>query len=426
MVSPPTSSRLTRAVTDLRDDRSRFLVSLVNCRSLLGNEAEAQNLIADELQRFGLEVDAWEPNLDELQQHPAFCVYPGLEAMGYTNRPVVVGRLRGTGGGRSLILQGHIDVVSAEPESDWSHDPWGGTIIDGQLYGRGSSDMKGGLVSAISAVSAIVEAGIRLRGDVLVQSVIDEECYSNGALACAERGYHADAAIVAEPTDLRIVTAHAGVSHWRITVTGKSAHAAQKVHGVCAIDKAMVVYRALMELEADRGKRVVHPLFPNGSPVEIVVGTFHAGTWRSTVPAQAILEARVGFAPGETVDGIQAEIADKLAVACRDDEWLSAHAPHVERIGFTASAEIAETEPFVSTVQEVVRGYGLKHTTVEGMPAGCDMQSLVHHAGTPAIVWGPGIPEMAHTIDERIDLSEVDRATLLYAKTIAEWCGVGD
>ena len=418
------NSKLQQAVTDLADKRAELLVALVRCPSLLGQEGDAQRLMAERLVDLGLEVDVWEPDVDEVRRHPAFCAYPGFEELGYRDRPMVVGCLAGAGGGRSLILQGHMDVVSAEPRAAWAHDPWGGEQVDGKVYGRGSADMKGGLVAALSAVEALVASGIRPRGDVLIQSVIDEEAYSNGALACALRGYRADAAIVGEPTGMEVIAAHAGVSHFRITVEGRSAHPAHKTEGVCAIEKSMLVYRALMDLEADRRARVRHPLFPNGSPVEIVVGTMHAGSWRSSVAGEAVLETRLGFAPGETIEQVQAELVERLRVVSHADPWLRNHPLGLERIGYTASADLPIEHPFVGVVRGVARAGGLGEIELQGHGAGNDMQSLIHHAQTPAIVWGPGASDAAHVANEFVELADVERATRLYAETIAAWCGL--
>ena len=418
------NGKLQQAVTGLADERAELLAALVRCPSLLGREGGAQRLMAERLADLGLDVDVWEPDVEQVRRHPAFCAYPGFDELGYCGRPMVVGRLAGAGGGRSLILQGHMDVVSAEPRAAWSHDPWGGERVDGRIYGRGSADMKGGLVAAVSAVEAFVVSGIRPRGDVLIQSVIDEEAYSNGALACALRGYRADAAIVGEPTGLEVIAAHAGVSHFRITVEGRSAHPSHKTDGVCAIEKSMLVYRALMELEADRRARVSHPLFPNGSPVEIVVGTMRAGTWRSSVAGEAVLETRLGFAPGETIEQVEAELVERLGVVSDADPWLRNHPLGLERIGYTASADLPVEHPFIGVVREVARAGGRGEIEIQGHGAGCDMQSLIHHAETPAIVWGPGASEAAHVADEFVELADVERAARLYAETIAAWCGL--
>lgn len=417
------SDRFYVAAQALSSQRAELLRELIRCKPLLGNEARAQEIMKSCMEDLGLRVDVWEPDEYEMRAQPAFCAYPGFEEMGFRNRPIVVGRLPGGGTGRSLILQGHVDVVTAEPEDEWSHDPWGGECIDGKIYGRGSTDMKAGLVAALSAVESLLQAGAKPGGDIIIQSVIDEEVMSIGALACALRGYKADAAIVAEPTALRILAAHAGLAHYRIRVEGRSAHAAQKLHGVCAIEKAMAVYRTFMDFEADRLARVVHPLFPNRPPVDTIIGKMNAGEWRSSVAGQAILEGRVGFAPGETVEQVEAMLIERLDALGQQDAWFKDHPPKLERLGYVASAEVSPGHPFVNLVQNVVASHGIDPTP-GGLRAGCDMHRLVNEAGTPAIIWGPGNLEDAHTVDESVSLDHVDLATKMYMEAIVAWCGI--
>lgn len=252
----------------------------------------------------GLKLDVWDPDIEQLRADPGFQDV----ADSYQGRPVVVGVLPGTGGGRSLILNGHIDVVATGPHDEWPHGgPWGGAVVDGHLYGRGASDMKSGLASYIEAIASLNEAGVRLKGDVIVQSVIDEEQGGNGTLAAVLRGYRADGALIGEPTNMTLVTKNAGIRWVRITVSGKSAHGAYRHAGVNAIEKAMLLYQALMTYEAERVKDYSDPLFAHyQTPFPFSFGVFKAGNWPSVVPDEAVMEGRVGFLPTSRVNSSSA------------------------------------------------------------------------------------------------------------------------
>jgi acetylornithine deacetylase len=168
--------------------------------STQGNEREAQLLVAGKLSEMNLTVEVWEPEGETLTAHPFFCSTRDR----FNGSPNVVGVMQGSGGGRSIILNGHIDVVPAGDPGQWEGDPFSGEMKDGKLYGRGATDMKGGTVSLLLAIQAIRELNIRLKGDVIFQSVVEEESGGAGTLAAILQGYKADAALIPEPTNMRI------------------------------------------------------------------------------------------------------------------------------------------------------------------------------------------------------------------------------
>src|SRR3954471_17213459 len=238
------AARIDAAVDALRPDLVEFARSLVRIPSVTGSEQEAQRAIAAKYESLGLSVDIVPSLREELESHPAFCD----DAIPFADRLNVVGRWRGTGGGRSLILNGHMDVVPPGDIAKWTRDPWGGEIDGDRLYGRGACDMKSGLASAAFAVRALQSIGVALRGDVLLESVIGEETGGAGSLTTIVRGYRADACIIAEPMDLRIAPVQTGALTFRITVHGKSAHACMKPHGVSAITEFAPIIVALEQL----------------------------------------------------------------------------------------------------------------------------------------------------------------------------------
>lgn len=399
-----------------------FLQSLVRVPSIVGQEAAAQQVIAARLRDLGFRLDVWEPDLAELRTHPEFQPIPD----DYRNRPVVVGTWSGAGGGRSLILNGHIDVVSAEAEADWPHGgPWSGTVVDGRLYGRGSTDMKGGLVAFIEAVATLAEMGIRLRGDVIVQSVVDEERGGNGTLAAMLRGYRADGAVIGEPTNMTLVTKNAGALWVRINVPGKAAHGAYKDFGINAIDKAILVYRALLDLEAERLGRFSDPLFAHYQhPFPFSFGVFRAGDWPSVIPDCVVMEGRVGFSPDEDHRDFRRELEARVAEVAASDPWLCEHPPVVEWFGlFMDSAGIAVDHPLVQTARAAMERVLGRAVELKGKAGGTDMRLLVN-AGVPTLQIGPGLSAEAHTLGESVPVRNVIDVTKTVALMLVRWCGV--
>ena len=234
----------------------------------------------------GLEPDVWQIDHAEIARLPC---YSPVE-WSYEGRPNVAAVWRSTsGGGRSLLLNGHIDVVPATPEHHWSFDPWGGEVANGRMYGRGAADMKGEVDAIVYAVRALRQSGVERRGDVTLETVIEEECTGNGALAARARGYEADAAIIPEPFGRRLLEAQVGVMWARVTVRGGGAHAERTSASVNAVLKACRLMEAVKELEErvnDPTNR--HPLFEGVEhPLNYNIGVVHGGIGPPRYPKSA-------------------------------------------------------------------------------------------------------------------------------------------
>src|SRR5919205_4480351 len=214
----------------------RLAQELVRIPSVTGDERAVQNRILLALTQAGLETEQFEADVNRLKSHPRF---PGMEVE--RSEAVLVAGLLGTKGDRSLILNGHVDVVPVGDRQAWHSSPWSGHIQAGRLYGRGACDMKAGLAVGIAAAAALKQSDIPLRGRLIVQSVVGEEDGGIGTFAMAERGYRADAAYVLEPTRLRLIPAQAGALSFRLRISGRSAHASVRYEGISAIEKYEVV-----------------------------------------------------------------------------------------------------------------------------------------------------------------------------------------
>jgi acetylornithine deacetylase len=198
--------KLTQVVDGLEPEIVAFLQEIVRIPSLTGEEEAVQQAVAAKMRAMGLEVDMWEPDPAEMAPHALDIG----EIESYKGRPNVVGVVEGAGDGRSLILNAHIDVVDAGDPAAWSHPPFSGEVVDGQLFGRGSCDMKAGLVANLYAIEALRRLGLRPNGKIILESVISEEDGGAGTIACIVRGYTADGVVITEPTQLSLVTAHGG------------------------------------------------------------------------------------------------------------------------------------------------------------------------------------------------------------------------
>jgi acetylornithine deacetylase len=425
---PDATAALVAAVDAQRDDLVAFIRSLVQIPSLPGAERPAHAMVAAQLTTMGLAVDVVPIERELIASHPAFCD----DGIPFDDRINIVGRWRGTGAsgsstdepGGSLILNGHLDVVSPGDESRWTGSPWSGDVRRGRIYGRGACDMKSGVSSMIFAVAALKAAGVVLEHDVLIESVSAEESGGVGTLATIVKGYRADAAVIMEPTSLKMCPVQAGALTFRLKVPGRSVHACIKQEGVSAIDKAYVLIQALLELERDRHRATTNALYPDPMHIApISVGTIRGGNWPSTVPEEAVLEGRYGVLPGESVGEARQAMAEALTRAATNDPWLARHPPVLE--WFEGQFESGQT-PVDSPIVGVLGGcheaiLGAK-PVIEGVTYGSDLRLFTNHAHMPAVLYGPGDVRQAHAVDESIDIEEIMTATRVLALTIFRWC----
>ena len=417
-------------ISDNQDELVRFLQDLIRIPSVSGEELAIQNRLYKELETMDLNPEMVYPDEKKLREHKDFFETTSFVKYGYENRPNVCGLLKGTGGGRSLCLSGHVDVVSAEPLNQWTRGPWSGDIVDGQVVGRGSGDMKGGVAAMIFAVKAIQKCGIKLKGDVQVETTIEEEDGGiGGVLFLRLVRPKVDGAIIPEPSrNHSISLASAGVMYFRATTPGIPAHASTAHFGVNAIHNMMLVVAELEKLHKDRQARIRYPtaeLDPKmkGRATTINIGVIRAGDWPSTVPGFCDIECRIGFPPGETREQVMAEVEAAVMKAADSDEWLGEKLPKVTWIGWKGRPhEIEETNPFVQQVKDSVKKVIGKDPPFTGGAAGLDTRFFVHH-GIPAVTCGPETVR-THSYDESVDIESLVRTAQVIASTMIDWCGV--
>src|SRR5215211_731282 len=394
-------------------------------------------------------------NYDELVGGESRCnaaLRPTYEAAGATidmwaeepGRENLVGVVTGAGGGRSLIFNGHIDTVPAGDPSAWTGgDPWSGRIADGKLYGLGAVDMKAGVVAQGMAAVALKRAGVRLQGDVILESVVGEETmdHERGVTATVRRGYRADAAIVTEPSGLpypsTVAPCSAGGGRLIIKVEGKATHAtargsliwpggAGETYGVSAIDKAFIVYQALRALEQEWGFTKTHPLFPPGHAsigVNAILGKPPGPMTPYIIPNECTLDVQVLYLPDDDWESVKQEIETYLNRVYDNDHWLRTHRPTMEWPHHWPPYNTPADHPIVQCIvgaHEAALGIT---PLVTGFPA-VDDASYLERGGIPSISFGAGNVMMAHAVDEYVACDEVINACKVYAATMIDWCGV--
>lgn len=405
-----------------KDNAIRFLQDMVKIPSVTGDEAAIQAFVSDYMNGIGLEVDMWDTDWEELKKHPG---YRPVDR-GYEGRPNIVATAKGTGGGRSLLLNGHTDVIPVGNGEGWSDNPWSAKIENGRIYGRGSCDMKSGVASHILAVQYLKEAGVKLKGDVYINVVIDEEVSGHGTLDTVIRGYKADAGISGETSDLHVQPACIGRIWFQIDVEGKPAGIQQRYLGVSAIELGNKVVKAVQELEDHRVATVKHPLYPSAiDSLPCIIGSFQAGNYPSAFPASAVLKGSIGTVPGEDHEGVKQSLVDKIAEMAAQDEWMKDHPPVVRFVGYDAQAsEIPSDHAIVTLLSDTYRSITGKEPIISGRQGAADTRFLNEYANTPTVIFGPGSTAVMHANDEYVSIDDYMTAVKVMALTIMAWCGV--
>ena len=417
-----------RAILDacdaLRAGGKQVLMRLVRCPSTLGNEQSALSEMARQYEALGLAPVAVPTDPAALAAHPGLS--PPLISYEGRDNIVAVHRPR-QATGRSLVLQGHVDVVPEGAEDEWTTPPYEPAIRGGRMYGRGAGDMKAGIVSYLTAFRALKLAGLQPAAEVQMQSVIEEECTGNGALACMVAMPKADAVIIPEPGPglPALYSAEVGVVWAWVTVTGRPAHVRDKQAGVNAVEAAMSVWTRFeaYEREMNDGSRI-HPSFRGvNHPVNVNLGTFEGGEWNSSVPTRAKLGLRVGVMMGNTAAAVRADI-ERIVEESRGDPAMKGAKVKLAFQGFMADPCVFDMQaPIVrmaATSYADLTGHELRHYPATGLTDGRFFQL---YQGTPVACFGPDAQDI-HGIDESVGMDSMHDITRTIAVTMATWCGV--
>lgn len=423
MVDSDTSRRICDAVAAGFDEQLATTKEFVAIPSMRGAEGPCQDMMADLLNQRGYEVDDWKIEVDDLKDLPGF----GPIEHDFSRARTVVGTYRPERtAGKSLILQGHCDVVPAGPLDMWETPPFQPVVKDGWMYGRGAGDMKSGTIGALYAIDALRAAGLKPTARIHLQSVIEEESTGVGALSTLQRGYRADCCFIPEPTQGQLIRSQVGVIWFRLKVRGRPAHVAQAGSGSNAIKAAYHLIQALEGLEEEWNRRaasdkhfksVVHPL--NFNP-----GIIKGGEWASSVPAWCDVDCRIAILPGWKVSDCQAEILACVAEASRKHSFLAASPPEVVWSGFLSDGfeltNAEEPEAVLRKSYAATYGGELPEAAFTGLT---DTRFYGLNHGIPSLSFG-AVAEQMHGFNERVNLDTLRKATQTMALFIADWCGV--
>lgn len=422
-LNPLTEQQILDAVAALQPESVALLADLVALPSLLGDEAGAQQRMQQEFQALGLRVHAFEIDEAKIQGHPGYS--PSI--LPYAGRRNVVGIHQPSGPvrGKSLILNGHIDVVPVGTDSLWSSPPFAPRIDGDRLYGRGSADMKAGIVAYTQAFRALQRLGYEPAAPVYLQSVVEEECTGNGALACLVEGYTADAALIPEPFE-GVMAAQMGVMWLTIDVHGLPVHASVAHTGLSAIGYAQQMVEWLKELETAWNRPATrHACYADHPhPINFNLGKISGGEWTSSVPTHCRVDMRLGFYPGRTPAEVRAEVEAHLAASHARHPGNTSLTYNISYQGFQAQGVVVDTtQPAIQYLLQAHRDIAGTEAELFASPATTDVRFFHLYGQIPSTCYGPNGADI-HGIDEWVSLSSMQRVTAVLALYIARWCGL--
>ena len=414
-------NQIDSAVDAAWEEIVSFIQTSVQSPSLANNEGPVQELVQNKFDSLGLITRRIPVIFDAIKDHPAFCD----DGFSPNTRVNVIGQWNNDGGGKSLILNGHVDVVPTGPEELWHESPWSGSIKNGKIYGRGSTDMKGGLSAAIFAVQILQKIGFKPNGNVMVQSVVGEESGGCGTLTNIVKEYSADAAVILEPTSLKISPIQSGALTFRLKIQGKATHAAMRWDGVSAIEKFNLIHQSILEFEKERHQSFDIKYYESKDRVApINIGTIKGGEWHSTVPETVVAEGRLGVFPGESAQDARDTFETHLKTISETDDWLKENLPIVE--WFEGQFESGKTDinhPLIQSLSDCYHQTTGDAPIIEGVTYGSDLRLFTNHAHIPAVLFGPGDVRLAHSANEYVEIDEIITTVKIIANMIVAWCG---
>lgn len=433
MIDPKVKADVLKQVDALQDELVRLVSDTVKIPSVnptypgevyektLGGETKVNEFLKPVMEGLGLKTDLWDVE---------------------KGRHNLVGVLKGTGGGKSLIFNGHVDVVPPGPESEWTHGgPWSGKVEDGKVWGRGACDMKGGNAAAIMALKAVLNAGYKPKGDVIIETVVGEEMMNTeaGTGATLERGYKADGAIVVEPSGppyrLGIIPASPGVFYMVCTVKGKAVHASMRDElvragglgskvGVSSIDKAMIIYDGLRKLEEEWGQTKSHPMFTRPGHFTLHPGVITGGpSGAFVISDESRIEYAIWHAPQDDEAQVRKEVEAQIQRFAQTDPWLRENPPKVEWLLWWPPYDVPADAPICQAVHQAYEAALGEAPKYYGFAA-VDDAAFLNRGGVPAVSIGPGSLTVAHAPNEHVEITELMDSAKIYALSIVEWCGV--
>lgn len=413
---------IMRAVDDGFDEQIAYTRKLVSYASQRGQEFAIQDFMFRDLAARGFKMDRFDMDEEQLIAHEGGAPF----SRDHSRAPIVVGiHHPKQETGRSLILQHHVDVVPIGPADMWEQAPYGGAVVGDRMYGRGAGDMKAGAGANVFALEALKRLGLQPSATVYLQSVVEEESTGNGALQTFLRGYTADAVLIPEPEDNKLVRTCAGVLWFQVEVRGIPVHVREMGEGANAIDAAWRVIGALREIEAKwNAEKHLHRGYESEpKPINMNIGIIEGGDWGSSVPAWCRFQVRVSIYPGQKAQDKLREITAHVAQFARDDPFLAQNPPKVTQNGFNAEGYYlepgSEAEMALARAHENAFGTPLETMTT---PAYLDARVYALYNRVPTLCYGP-VSHNIHGFAEYVSLESLRSVTKTMALFIADWCG---
>ncbi len=405
---------IEKRIENLQGVAEELLCKLIEFKSTAGNEPEVQEFLKSFLEENGLHPEYSSIN-ESISSDSDYTFVPGH--ISYAGRNNIVLNIKGSGGGRSLIINSHSDVVPA-PEEMFKPK-----IENGCVFGRGACDAKGQVVAMLLPLLALKESGAELKGDLQIQIVIEEETGGNGSLSLLLGGSRADAAVILEPTNLKVHPANRGAVWFKLAVSGKSVHMGEYWNGVNAIKEMVKLIGILERYETYlQEESAGNPLFPSKpSPVNVNIGHIKGGEWPSMVAGECFIEGGIAFLPNRRIKEIYNEV--KSRIEAEAGEWaknnFTFEFTRLHNEAFETPVDHPAVQVFLSSAEPYC---GAQQPT--GWNASCDARLFYHKGGMPTIVFGPGELSNAHSLQENIKISDILKASKVLFGFIANWCGV--
>jgi acetylornithine deacetylase len=412
--------KIIAVVDALADDIVDLTERLVRQPSVLEKEAGALEVMEEAWRGLGLDPVRVPIDPDRLAAHPGFAPVP----WSYEGRYNLVAQCPAADtGGRGALFNGHLDVVSPEPLELWATDPFTPTIRDGWLFGRGAGDMKAGVAAMTYAAFAVKKAGFGLRAPVTLEAVIEEECCGNGALACLDAGYDAEAVLIPEPFGPTLYTAQLGVLWFKVIVRGAPTHVLAATAGTNAIEKSWPLIAALRRLESIMNGEDRPPEYRDlDHPINLNIGIFQGGDWPSTVPAKAEFHGRLSFFPGTSYRQVCRRIEAAVAEAARSDPELADHPPEVEFYAFRSEGHrLGRDHPVLSVLNDCHRDLTGRDAKTYVATCTTDLRAFHSFGQARGSCYGP-VADNIHGANERVNIASIRQVARTYALFLVRWC----
>lgn len=414
--------RILEAVNRDAEGTIERLCQSIAVSSVTGTEGPVAAFYADELHELGLEVHLEYPDPAVVgDRYPYWDKESNLDA-----RPNVIARWRTGRPGGPIVINGHTDTVPVQDPSRWStNDPFKAEIRDGNVFGRGAADMKGGLAAAVAAVRALKRLGIEPARDLELQFVIAEEARSLGMLTTLCRDEKPAALISLEPSNMAISRAEASIYRFDLEVEGQAMHTSCPWLGVSAFEKLWLIYEGLERANRKRWPALAGPLwedYPQAAP--FAIGVVRAGYWGFMVPDRADATGRWATVPPATVADARAELERAVSRIADYDPWLRTHRPIVRPFGDLPGWETPADDPLIRALSDSYRAVGgTPH--MNGVLFGTDASWVAAKYGdVPMAVFGPGFIGNCHIDDESVSIGNVLDTARVLALTLSEWSPV--